>query len=448
VAVLAKTMKQADAENMPACFDASNLANVPLCAGAALAQNPASGGASSQSSAPMRPIGNTDGVNHPTAIGSALPAPVDQPEQGASWPVPGTGTAAIGALPSGAASRCLGRYAVFVDAGYLYAASGDLKFAVSDRRALRVDAVGLIGQLLLRAQQLLGEQLLRVYWFDGARDRVPTVEQRQIARQPSVKVRLGNVNSFGQQKGVDALIRSDLQDLAENKAITDVILLAGDEDMVPAVEAAQAHGVRVHLWGVEPAFGRNQAARLQWEADTMANLGLDVVGQFVTKIVRTPVPVPASPVAAAPTPAQVAAAPAPQPPAAAASETEPLRRPSPLDLARTRAYRAVPTNPTSAPVYSTSSPGVAGSPAARGTERDWFMDVGELIANRWLIERGEDNLADLLPGPSLPAVIDQELLVAGESELGHSLRGYDDGRRALRDGFWSRLYREFGIDTN
>jgi hypothetical protein len=85
---------------------------------------------------------------------------------------------------------------------------------------------------------------------------------------PLVKLRLGNLNARGQQKGVDAQIRADMEALARHRAITDTILVAGDEDMVPAVEAAQAFGVRVHLWGVEPPYGTYQAERLVWESDT------------------------------------------------------------------------------------------------------------------------------------------------------------------------------------
>lgn len=74
-----------------------------------------------------------------------------------------------------------------------------------------------------------------------------------------------------------------------------------------------------------------------------------------------------------------------------------------------------------------------------------MAEVGEHVANTWLVERGKENLADLLPGPTLPAVIDRELLVAAESEIGTSLRPYQEARAALRDGFWQRLYREFGV---
>jgi hypothetical protein len=60
-----------------------------------------------------------------------------------------------------------------------------------------------------------------------------------------------------------------MEALARHRAITDSVLIAGDEDMVPAVEAAQAFGVRVHLWGIEPPYGTNQAERLVWESDTV-----------------------------------------------------------------------------------------------------------------------------------------------------------------------------------
>ena len=56
-----------------------------------------------------------------------------------------------------------------------------------------------------------------------------------------------------------------------------------------------------------------------------------------------------------------------------------------------------------------------------------------------------DNIRDLLPGPILPPVIDKELLVDAEKELGLSLRPYQEAREWLRDAFWARVHREFGI---
>jgi len=177
----------------------------------------------------------------------------------------------------------LARYAVMVDVGYIYAAAGELLFGSSSRRDFRVDAVPLIQVVTKHADEIIRGELLRVYWYDAARDRVPTIDQRVIAQMPWVKLRLGNLNARGQQKGVDAQIRADMEALARHRAITDAVLIAGDEDMVPAVEAAQAFGVRVHLWGIEPPYGTNQAEHLVWESDTVDVLDASFLRPYFTK---------------------------------------------------------------------------------------------------------------------------------------------------------------------
>src|SRR6266545_7789572 len=177
----------------------------------------------------------------------------------------------------------LSRYAIMIDVGYIYASAGELLFSSASRREYRVDTDKLIQALTRHADNQVRGELLRVYWYDAARDRVPTIDQRVIAQMPWVKLRLGNLNARGQQKGVDAQIRADMEALARHRAITDAILVAGDEDMVPAVEAAQAFGVRVHLWGVEPPYGTNQAERLVWESDTVNILDATFLRPYFTK---------------------------------------------------------------------------------------------------------------------------------------------------------------------
>ena len=181
----------------------------------------------------------------------------------------------------------LARYAIMIDVGYIYAAAGELLFSTASRREYRVDADKLIQALTRHADEQIRGELLRVYWYDAARDRVPTIDQRVIAQMAWVKLRLGNLNARGQQKGVDAQIRADMEALARHRAITDAVLVAGDEDMVPAVEAAQAFGVRVHLWGVEPPFGTNQAERLVWESDTVEVLDRAFLEPYFTRIRRS-----------------------------------------------------------------------------------------------------------------------------------------------------------------
>jgi uncharacterized LabA/DUF88 family protein len=138
----------------------------------------------------------------------------------------------------------LSRYAIMVDVGYIYASAGELLFGASSRREYRVDADKLIQALIKQADEQVRGQLLRVYWYDAARDRVPTFDQRVIAQMPLVKLRLGNLNARGQQKGVDAQIRADMEALARHRAITDAILVAGDGLRRPRAPVGRGTSVR------------------------------------------------------------------------------------------------------------------------------------------------------------------------------------------------------------
>jgi uncharacterized LabA/DUF88 family protein len=325
----------------------------------------------------------------------------------------------------------LARYAVMVDVGYIYAAAGELLFGSSSRRDFRVDAVPLIQVVTKHADEIIRGELLRVYWYDAARDRVPTIDQRVIAQMPWVKLRLGNLNARGQQKGVDAQIRADMEALARHRAITDAVLIAGDEDMVPAVEAAQAYGVRVHLWGIEPPYGTNQAERLVWESDTVDVLDAPFLRPYFSK--------------------NPAAEPRPDP-----SMGTQATAPTPAQLFGERHTRPQPVSRTGA--HPIMQPGITGTgswpaltntgPMPRlGPDRLRVEEAGEHVAQKWILTRGRDNIRDLLPGPILPPVIDKELLVDAEKELGLSLRPYQEAREWLRDAFWERVHREFGIGT-
>jgi uncharacterized LabA/DUF88 family protein len=314
----------------------------------------------------------------------------------------------------------LARYAVMVDVGYIYAAAGELLFGTSARRDYRVDAVGLIQAITKHTDELLRGELLRVYWYDAARDRVPTIDQRVVAQMAWVKLRLGNLNARGQQKGVDANIRADMEALARHRAITDAVLIAGDEDMVPAVEAAQAFGVRVHLWGVEPPYGTNQAERLVWESDTVDVLDSSFVRPYFTRNPAAESPR-ADVQATVPSPAQLFGEHRPRPPVQVGKHSH---------LTQT------------GPIPHMSQTG----PMPRlGPDRRHVEEAGEHVAHKWILTRGADNIRDLLPGPILPPVIDKELLVEAEKELGQSLRPYQEAREWLRDAFWARVHREFGI---
>jgi len=176
----------------------------------------------------------------------------------------------------------MNRIAVFVDAGYFYASASELLFGAPLRRGeLRLANAEFAHYLAQVAETIGGCPLLRIYWYDGTNSG-PTAAHLAMAYLDNVKLRLGFVNQSGEQKGVDGLIFSDLTNLARNRAISDALLLAGDEDLRVGVQQAQEHGIRVHLLGVEPKDpSGNQSAALQREADTRRQLDAAALGQFL-----------------------------------------------------------------------------------------------------------------------------------------------------------------------
>ena len=160
--------------------------------------------------------------------------------------------------------------AVFVDAGYLYKAGAHL---IAGRPQSQSECRLLIRPLLDKLRQVAlarsdGARLLRTYWYDGLLRGAMSPDQRELAFSDDVKLRLGIVNTRGEQKGVDSLIVMDFVELARNGAITDAVLVSGDEDVRIGVQLAQSFGVRVHLQGIEPSRS-NQSDLLIQEADTV-----------------------------------------------------------------------------------------------------------------------------------------------------------------------------------
>ncbi|UNO42606.1 NYN domain-containing protein [Streptomyces sp. MST-110588] len=163
------------------------------------------------------------------------------------------------------------RCVVLVDAGYLLGAAASLLAGEPTRSRITVDHTALIQGLRQRAEADTEQRLLRIYWFDGAPDRVPQPEHRRLRVMPRVTVRLGALTrSDGRwaQKGVDAAMHAELTELARNRACSDIVLVTGDGDLLPGLMSAKEHGVAVHLWAVQAADGDyNQSEDLVAEAD-------------------------------------------------------------------------------------------------------------------------------------------------------------------------------------
>ena len=158
------------------------------------------------------------------------------------------------------------RVAVFVDAGYLFAqGSIELYGEKLTRGEIILDHDAVTDKLKTFAEAVSKLPLLRIYWYDGT-SQDPSTQHTTLAGQIDVKVRLGFVNSRGQQKGVDSLVVTDMITLARNKAMAECVLLSGDEDLRVGVQLAQEYGIRVHLLGIKPARGSQSFSLLQ-EAD-------------------------------------------------------------------------------------------------------------------------------------------------------------------------------------
>lgn len=162
----------------------------------------------------------------------------------------------------------MSRVAVFVDAGYLFAQGSQLLAGRRLRRGeISLDHDALVRFISEFASRISKADLLRIYWYDGTSGG-PSAQHLTLAHLHDVKLRLGFVNTFGEQKGVDSLIVTDMIALARNHAISDAILLSGDEDLRVGVQLAQEFGVRVHLVGIKPARGSQSLLLLQESGTT------------------------------------------------------------------------------------------------------------------------------------------------------------------------------------
>jgi uncharacterized LabA/DUF88 family protein len=389
--------------------------------------------------------------------------------------------------------RCI----VLVDAGYLLGAAASLLAGEPSRSRITVDHAALIQGLRERAESDTERPLLRIYWFDGAPDRVPQPEHRRLRVMPRVTVRLGALTrSDGRwaQKGVDAAMHAELTELARNRACSDVVLVTGDGDLLPGMMAAKEHGVAVHLWAVQAADGDyNQSEDLVAEADERRVLDR----AWITKAVRpkelggvcAPPPAPRPEIAAilsAPLPESALTATAdrsaaePEHVSAAASPNGTQERlptakgvPTPKDLA---AMRAPGTHPVQQPAGATlrwssdkgwvERPVAAEAPEAASlptlaqlttAEQRWAdreedittvggdpYEVGQVFARRWIERLADQSLLQKLSGmyPRVPHRIDGELLryAARFGLLAHKDDQIDEhDRYAIRAGFWREI---------
>ncbi|WP_206051128.1 NYN domain-containing protein [Nocardioides speluncae] len=295
------------------------------------------------------------------------------------------------------------------------------------RSSIHVEYRALIESLIAAAEERSGLPLLRVHWYDSARDAVPDPQQVRIGELRKVKLRLGRFGREGQQKGVDLRIGLDLVAHARNSAADVFFLVSGDDDLTEAVEEAQGHGVEVIVLAVPDGDDKPHGVsrHLLRAADDLDLLAGPVVDAAVIRVEVPPKPEPATP------------APMTPPKPAPATEGNVSPRPTPSDLAA--AARRIPTPPAAALAYqgSTGVPSRVMPGYDDPADYDNQIDaVVTKVVSAFRQSATAEEMAELLSSkPSVPRDLDRALLV----DLSDALDMYDltdPIRHRLRERFW------------
>ena len=176
------------------------------------------------------------------------------------------------------------RYAVFVDAEYLYAEGGMLCCNSPDRNEILLYGVGANDFLMGLASDVSAVRPLRTYWYDRSSDSAPTAAQQLIGTLPNMKLRLRQEADTGGQAEISDAMRRDLVTLARERAICDAFLLTADENLVDVVCEVQDLGIRVTLIKIAARDQHgDQLDGLATEADELLVLSKDDLSRFIRR---------------------------------------------------------------------------------------------------------------------------------------------------------------------
>lgn len=305
-----------------------------------------------------------------------------------------------------------GRWALYVDAGWLFAGGTIAAFGEQIQRSdVTVIPNQLTKALRKQAKRLVPEysELLRIYWYDGAPNRLPNPDQVRLAEEGDVKLRLGRVSPHG-QKGVDGLIIHDLITHAYRKSIDDAVLLSGDEDLLDAIDSAQAHGTRVHLLEI-PVGG---ISRLLIQA---ADRRCELPQKFFKDHFHHRDDVPTEPETTD---------------SEDKKQSVPKIAPGALHASQPKWRPAVLPDWMHEPIPEVTINGQSVSDIAES------FDFGYDFAEKWLDNTTQTAYEQIMAQrPYLGADLDRDMLVSASKGRELSF----EERRALRDGFWERLER-------
>ena len=176
------------------------------------------------------------------------------------------------------------RFAILVDAEYLYAEGGMVCCNSPDRQEILLYGLGANDFLSGLAGDLCDVPPLRTYWYDTSSDGTPTPAQQLVATLPNMKLRLQAADPRASVSPVTTAIQRDLTVLARERAVCDIFILTADEQLLDNISEVQDTGVRVTLLTITSRDSKKlHSARLAHEADDVVKLTKDELSRFIRR---------------------------------------------------------------------------------------------------------------------------------------------------------------------
>jgi len=175
------------------------------------------------------------------------------------------------------------RCALFVDAGYVLADGAMAVHGTRRRESVSWDYPGLLQLLAGLAMERSRLPLLRCYWYDSTVEGRRSPDHDALADLPGVKLRLAKMRP-GHREGVEGEIHRDLTTLARNKAVSDAMVVSGEEDLAQVIADVQDMGMRVTLLHIASDGNAEIPRALRQECDDIVQISASQLRPFAELI--------------------------------------------------------------------------------------------------------------------------------------------------------------------
>ncbi|HEX4833083.1 MAG TPA: NYN domain-containing protein, partial [Trebonia sp.] len=175
------------------------------------------------------------------------------------------------------------RCALFVDAGYVLADGAMAVHGTRRRESVTWDYAGLLQFLAGLAASRSGLPLLRCYWYEATVEGRRGADHDALADLPGVKLRLAKMRP-GRREGVESEIHRDLATLAQNKAVSDAMVVSAEEDLASVIADVQDLGMRVTMLHITSDGNWTISRTLRQECDDIVEISASDLRPYVDLI--------------------------------------------------------------------------------------------------------------------------------------------------------------------